>query len=68
MEKAEVNFDILFKIARGDIHTTCPVPVALNRSNIHPVFLDPDDVILQVKRRVRAMPVFAHPSILVEPR
>jgi hypothetical protein len=31
-----------------------------------PVFRDPDHVVLQVVGRVRAMPVFRHPSILVE--
>lgn len=40
MEQAEINFDILLNIARGDIHTTCTVPMYAKRSNIHSLDLD----------------------------
>ena len=34
--------------------------------NLAPVFRNPDDVVLKMAFRVRAMPVFRHPPILVE--
>jgi len=40
MEQAETNFDILLNIARGDIHTTCTVPMYAKGSNIHSLDLD----------------------------
>jgi hypothetical protein len=34
--------------------------------NLVPVFRDSDDVVLEIERRVRAMPVFRHVSMVVE--